>query len=150
MTTIRTISAAALAALVLSGCDILGADEEWVQRESQVQIGIEGPLIYAPDTVRAGVEFRMEVVTVGSNGCVRRGGTPVVVNQEGRKADLFPFDYVLRDAESCTEEFKRFEHDARITFNTPGTATLNVYSAAADGVQTFAPIIHTRTVQVVR
>lgn len=147
-TTIRSITTAALATLLLAGCDVAGLDEDWGRRPAQVLVGIDGPAISAPDTVRTGVPFDVQITTGGA-GCLRRGETQAHVDQQLRKAELFPFDYELSGARLCTADLKRFEHEVRVAFDTPGTATIAVHSAGADGVPTFAPVIHARIVQVV-
>ncbi|MBB4639062.1 hypothetical protein [Longimicrobium terrae] len=147
-TTIRLMTAGALASILLAGCDALGLDEDWERRQSQAVIGIEGAEIYTPQTVRAGAAFPVQIYTVG-RGCMRRGGTEVQVNQQAREADLNPYDYQRRDTQGCTEDFRRFEHRVQLTFDQPGTATINVHLATPDGIQTIAPFVVTRAVQVV-
>ena len=85
----------------------------------------------APDTVRAGVPFRVVFRTFGA-GCDRKGETEITYAGEGRRVELRPFDYTRTDT-PCSPAIQRFDHAARVVFNRPGEAVIHTYGRVRRG-----------------
>ena len=84
-----------------------------------------------PDTVRAGVPFRVVFRTFGA-GCDRKGETQVAYAGEGRRVSLTPFDYTRVDT-SCQPVIQRFEHEVKLVFNQQGEAVIYGYGRLRRG-----------------
>lgn len=140
------LAATVLAVALLDGCGLTGSDHEWQLMPATVLVDPDGAEIQAPETVRAGVPFNVQITTTG-NGCKRKGTTEAATNQQTRRARVTALDYTDVAADVCTEQLKLFEHSVALTFDTPGTAVIEVPSHTDN--PTFAPVVHTRTVQVV-
>ncbi|HEX8393138.1 MAG TPA: hypothetical protein VF665_12410 [Longimicrobium sp.] len=143
--TFRSLSAAAVAALAVSACGIIGPDHDWELIPAVLLQTEQGPAVATPATAKAKAAFAVEIMTIGG-GCEREGITEVVVNQQTRTAEITPLDYTDAAADVCTEELKTFRHTAQIAFDTPGPATIRVYHHL--DTPTFARPEVTRTVQI--
>jgi hypothetical protein len=87
--------------------------------------GGEAVRVTSPDTVTAGVPFPVTIVTYGG-GCILLGETAVAVS--GLFAELRPFEWFVTPSANvaCTDDIRRLEHTATVTFPTAGRATLRV------------------------
>ena len=123
--TLPAISAALLLALagLLAACDDpTGPDEVLVV--GTVDFYEEPVVIEVPDTVAAGEPFAVGVRTYGG-GCERLGPTEVEALEDGVR--VTPRDWTTVDPDvACTTELKLFEHEATLTWSTPGEITVRI------------------------
>ena len=90
------------------------------------------PLPRIPETATAGVPLEMAVWTLGI--CpLRQGDAEVEV--DGRSAVVTPYDFLRTgDDFACPLIYRRFEHEATVVFEEPGTAEIVlVYSTGSTG-----------------
>ncbi len=83
-------------------------------------------VIDAPDTVRAGEPFRVNITTIGENGCWRANGHELQV--AGNRADVVPWD-AHSGADACAEVLAYLAHALEVTFPEPGTGAIRVTGA---------------------
>ena len=116
--------------VLLMGCEaITGPGERLVP--GTISFGSDPVVIEVPDTVALSVPFLVRVRTYGG-GCERIGPTEVTL--DARSALVEPFDYTVsgRDV-SCTLQLKAFSHEASLTFDFLGSATVVVKGVETPG-----------------
>lgn len=111
----------AILALFLAGCGALtGPDEE--RRVGVIDFFDQPTFVVVPDTVRAGEDFEVSVVTYG-NGCVTSDTTEVQVSDQF--AQVVPYD-IHRGNTTCPDVLRTFDHKARVRFDQAGAAAVRV------------------------
>lgn len=115
-------------------------------------IGFDGEqlneAITVPNTVEAGSDFQISVITYG-NGCVTAGDLGVVSTEN--RADVFVYDFTTADRPgvACTMIFKRLTHTATLRFTTPGAAVIRFWGRKQGGAEPFGqPLVIERSVMV--
>lgn len=80
--------------------------------------------VSVPDTVLAGVDFMVGLITYG-NGCVTAGETIFLVS--GDTAEITPYDYDrTRTSDFCMQAQRYLAHTATLKFHRAGQATVQV------------------------
>ena len=83
-------------------------------------------VLTAPETVKAGEEFKVTISTFGS-GCEREGDTSVVVTSTGASVMVYDFTAATSPEVVCTQELKRLNHTATLQFTEPGEMLIRVW-----------------------
>lgn len=79
--------------------------------------------LVAPDTVRAGEPFAVQIGSIVPNGCW--GAGPTAMSQSGRTVQLDPSDVYTSEL-ACIEILMNISRTVTVTIATPGPATLRV------------------------
>jgi hypothetical protein len=119
---------ACAAAALLAACSIVGPDER--EQLGLIQVLPAWPAeVTVPAAAVRGEPFTVTVVTqVG--GCVNGG--PTRVRTRGLTADVRPYD-VHNGGRVCPADIGWAEHTATLTFDQPGTATINFHGRVYPG-----------------
>lgn len=104
--------------------------------------------IIAPESVEAGKDFQVTILTSG-DGCVSQGDTSVVLTETG--ADVFVFDETVATHPGvvCTRILKEFRHSATLRFTHKGEAVIRVWGRQQSGNSPLgAPVVVEKRVRV--
>jgi hypothetical protein len=117
---VRSARAAFLAALLsLSGCD-------WPFESDDYQTRLAGIWeVTAPDTVDAGSEFEVVMLSSAPNGCWRAGRTDVR-QANPLSATLIPYDMEYVGDGVCTTDVPTLRHSVNLLASKKGTFEVNV------------------------
>jgi hypothetical protein len=109
-----------VATAALCGCNgVLGVDGPG-QQPGVISFYSDPVVVEVPDTVTRGQPFAVSVRTYGG-GCVSQGPTDVRVDD--LRATITPFD-INSGHDFCTAALRLFQHEASITFDRAGIATV--------------------------
>jgi hypothetical protein len=107
----------------LAGCSsITGSDTRRVVGLINPGVTLPGTIV-APDTVQAGVSFRVTVYSFGSSSCVTPDGVDLTLKPT--EARVTPFDRVPADPGTvCTADIAVHPHLVELRFTEPGLARI--------------------------
>ncbi|HET6763902.1 MAG TPA: hypothetical protein VFH27_09520 [Longimicrobiaceae bacterium] len=130
--------------LLLAACSSLLGIGEDVHLGYLATSQYGSPPLSAPDTVGAGHAFTVTVTTSGATTCWRADETRV--SRAANRVTITPFD--REGSGGCGFMIRPIAHEARITFSTPGMATIVVHGRSG-GTNYGAEIDIEKTVVVV-
>jgi predicted small lipoprotein YifL len=124
-----TVSCAAFALLALiAGCglgsDPLEGPPERVPGEVDPE---DSNTLIVPDTVRAGIPFKVAVNTRGSSSCT--SPADVQVTMRGDTTELVPYDNA--SSGMCTADYSAIRHDVELRLEREGHAVVRVGSGGS-------------------
>jgi hypothetical protein len=99
------------------------------EKEQRVLGNISGDrkeVVDAPETVRAGEDFKVTINTFGS-GCEREGDTGVIVSESSATIMVYDFTSATHPGVICTMIAKRMPHVVTLRFTKPGEATIRIW-----------------------
>ena len=140
----RAVTAAPL--LLLAGCSSLLGIGEDVHLGYLASSQYGAPPLSAPDTVGAGHAFTVTVTTSGKSSCWQFDETRV--SRSATRVIITPFDRE-RTGGMCGMATREIAHEARITFSTPGTATIVIHGRSGGTTNYGAEIDIEKSVVVV-
>ena len=139
-----TVAVGGLALSLLSCRASTELDPVLERRPGVISLG-SAPSVTVSTEDAVGVAILLSVITWGG-GCVRQGDTEAHV--VGLTADVTPYDSVyvyLPPRMACTSDLRAYTHQTRISFATPGVATVRVNGRAEPGS---SAITVERTIQI--
>lgn len=135
--------APAAAVLLLGACSSI--NDPSVRRPALLSVGGNQPEVSVPAQAVVGQPFTVSITTWGG-GCIAKGDEEVRV--DGLTAIITPFDVDNRSGQmACTDDLRRYTHEARVTFNSMGTGTVRVVGRVERGAGSEVVTV-TRTVPV--
>jgi hypothetical protein len=130
------IGLAILASAVVAGCTSMLESREWERVVGVIDPGGMPMLPFqAPDTVRAGVQFQVHVVTYGSSACTRADGAEVR-RPAAFTAEITPYDLQALQG-ICTDDLRPFARSAAVRFDEAGDALIRVVGRSFTGTAEF-------------
>jgi hypothetical protein len=114
------LGAAALAALVFAGCEIIAPEERQLGYLGETTFGFG---ISVPDTVALGASFQVNIPVFGSGSCTVVDEVEVDYLFGG--AALRPF--VISKGRVCTSDLRRFIATGTVTLDRPGLSQLWIH-----------------------